>query len=254
MSDPEAFYDDLAADYHLIYTDWRRSVRRQGDALDRLIREVHGDSPSSVLDCSCGIGTQAIGLALRGYTVRATDISARAVDRARQEAGSFGVEIAFSVADMREVADVVPGRFDVVLSCDNSVPHLLDDAGIRTALEHMRRKLIPGGLLMIGIRDYDALAAERPVFTPPQLTGEPDRRAIVFQLWDWDDAGSAYDLTLFVTREDSDGWATTARTTRYRALRRSELDRMLAESEFTDVRWHAPEATGHHQPLVTARR
>jgi hypothetical protein len=56
------FYDELADDYHLIYSDWDASIRRQGDDLDALI----GQDRAAVLDCSCGIGTQAIGLALRG--------------------------------------------------------------------------------------------------------------------------------------------------------------------------------------------
>jgi glycine/sarcosine N-methyltransferase len=53
------FYDDLADSYHLIYPDWGREVRRQGEVLDRLIRAQMGSEPLSILDCSAGIGTQA---------------------------------------------------------------------------------------------------------------------------------------------------------------------------------------------------
>ena len=48
------------------------------DALDALI----GQDRAEVLDCSCGIGTQAIGLALRGHRVTGTDLSFRAAARA----------------------------------------------------------------------------------------------------------------------------------------------------------------------------
>ena len=253
MPDPEAFYDDLAEDYHLVYRDWRRSVRWQGEGLDRLIRAQLGDRPATILDCSCGIGTQAIGLALHGHTVHATDISARAIERARREATAFNVDLTLAVADMREIAEVMPGTFDVVLSCDNSLPHLIDDADILAALGSMRRRLSPEGLLIIGTRDYDDLMAERPQFTPPQVTGTPGQRAIVFQLWDWADDGSRYTLTLFVTRETGDGWQTTARATRYRALRRDDLTRLLAEAGYSGIQWHEPEAIPHHQPVVTAR-
>ncbi|MBV9279172.1 MAG: methyltransferase domain-containing protein, partial [Chloroflexi bacterium] len=83
----QQFYDELAASYHLIFADWRGgSMPRQGEALDRLIRAGLGPPPRSVLDCSCGIGTQSIGLALQGYRVRGTDLSPRAVERARREA------------------------------------------------------------------------------------------------------------------------------------------------------------------------
>ncbi len=69
------FYDNLADNYHLLFDDWRETVQEQGDTLDRLIRTHLGEPPLSVLDCSCGIGTQAFGLALRGYKVHGTDLS-----------------------------------------------------------------------------------------------------------------------------------------------------------------------------------
>jgi tRNA/tmRNA/rRNA uracil-C5-methylase (TrmA/RlmC/RlmD family) len=53
-------------------------LRRQGAALDALT----GRERAAVLDCACGIGTQALGLALRGHRVVGTDVSARAVVRA----------------------------------------------------------------------------------------------------------------------------------------------------------------------------
>ncbi|GGS94535.1 hypothetical protein GCM10010206_66490 [Streptomyces cinerochromogenes] len=76
------FYAELADDYHLIYADRDASIRRQGDALDAPI----GRDRVAVLDCSCGIGTQAIGLALRGHRVTGTDLSPRAAARAAREA------------------------------------------------------------------------------------------------------------------------------------------------------------------------
>jgi methylase of polypeptide subunit release factors len=81
------FYDELAADYHLVYADWDASIVRQGESLDRLIYARR----ASVLDCACGIGTQAIGLALRGHRVTGSDISPAAVGRVTREAERRGV-------------------------------------------------------------------------------------------------------------------------------------------------------------------
>ena len=83
-----AFYDELAESYHLIFADWQGSMRRQATALDRLIQEQLGPGPHDILDCACGIGTQAIGLALLGHRVQATDISPNAVARAEREAAT----------------------------------------------------------------------------------------------------------------------------------------------------------------------
>jgi hypothetical protein len=35
--EPAAFYDDLAADYHLIFADWEASIARQAEALAPLL-------------------------------------------------------------------------------------------------------------------------------------------------------------------------------------------------------------------------
>ncbi len=120
------FYAGLTPLYHLIYTDWGKSIKRQGDMLDSVIREMWGAS-SEILDVSCGIGTQTLGLASLGYDITASDLSPEEVERAKQEANDRQISIAFSVADMRRAFDHHQRQFDVVISCDNSVPHLLSN-------------------------------------------------------------------------------------------------------------------------------
>ena len=57
--------------------------------------------------------------------------SAGAVARARREAQARGLDIPFSVADVRSCDSHHAGRsFDVVLCADNSVTHLLTEADI----------------------------------------------------------------------------------------------------------------------------
>ncbi len=249
------FYDDLADDYHLNYADWHEAVPRQGRVLARLIRDRSGDNAAgTLLDCSCGIGTQAIGLALEGFDVTGTDLSQRSIDRARREADAFGVTVKWGVVDFRTLAVDVPGTFDVVLSCDNSLPHLLTDNDLRLALTHMYAKLDPDGLLVIGIRDYDALLGERPRFTSPRAIERGDDRSVIFQLWDWIGDGSRYETTLFVHKRIRGEWTSRMHTATYWALKRDELDRLAAEARFDDVRWQFPDVTGHHQPLMTARK
>ena len=104
------FYDQFAESYHLIFADWQASQERQAATLDRLIRAELGPGPHAILDCACGIGTQAIGLARLGHHVHATDLSPAAVARAEQEAATAGVSLSLGVADMRTLAQQVPAR------------------------------------------------------------------------------------------------------------------------------------------------
>jgi glycine/sarcosine N-methyltransferase len=248
------FYDRLAGEYHLIFADWRQAVRWQGEVLDRLIRAEVGTAPLSVLDCSCGIGTQAIGLAARGYRVHATDLSPAAVERAAREAEALGVSLTVGVADLRALESLIAGAFDVVLSCDNALPHLLSDGDVRLAVRNMAAKLRPGGLLLISLRDYDQVAVERPRSTLPRVFDDPEGRRVVFQVWDWSADGRTYTVRQFILRHTDAGWQTDEYATVYRPLRRDELGQILREAGFTQIRWHLPDDSGYYQPIVTARK
>ena len=247
----EQFYDTLAASYHLLFDDWQQSIERQGNALERLLVAHETGPPRSLLDCSCGIGTQAIGLAQRGYTVHATDISAEAVQRAAAEAARQNVTITTGVADLRDLAASVTETFDVVLSCDNALPHLLSDEELHQAAHHMRARLNADGLLLASIRDYDHLTIERPRATMPRVFDGGLR--IVFQTWDWAADDQTYTLNLFILRSSGETWHTQQFATTYRALLRHELTAILQAHDFADVRWHMPQDTGYYQPIVTAR-
>jgi glycine/sarcosine N-methyltransferase len=243
------FYDGLAADYHLVYGDhWDDAVAQQGEVLDGLVREVFNAS-ADILDCSCGIGTQAIGLALRGHRVHGTDISEPSLERARVEAARLGATVSLAVADFRDLASV-SGTFDVVLSCDNALPHLLDEADIASALRAMRSKLRPGGLLIISIRDYDK---ERPQAPPPYVVAGPPRRLVV-RMHDWDAPDSPYYTVwfFFLTQTDG-GWTMTHHGARYRAMPRAELTAVAAAAGFDDIAWREADDVGYHQPIMTAR-
>ena len=113
----EQFYADFAPYYHLIYPDWDKSMARQAAQLDSVIRENWGEKVRTVLDVSCGIGTQSLGLAKLGYQVTASDLSPDEVERAKTEAVKRGLTIAFSAADMRHAFDHHRAQFDLVISC-----------------------------------------------------------------------------------------------------------------------------------------
>lgn len=254
MTGAAAFYDSLADRYHLIFGDWDRAVRRQGEVLDRMIRAEMGSGPVSVLDCSAGIGTQAIGLALRGHEVHATDLSPGAIERARKEAGRFGVPMTFGVADFRSLGEQVAGTFDVVISCDNSLPHLLTDDDLLLAAHNIRSRLRENGLFLASMRDYDRALRDRPAATMPSVTDTPEGRRIYFQAWDWADDGRTYTVHLFLVGESDGAWETHHQETSYRAVLREELVGILREAGFEGIAWHAPEESGYYQPVVTARR
>ncbi|MET8632301.1 class I SAM-dependent methyltransferase [Streptomyces sp. NPDC004680] len=243
------FYDELADDYHLIYADWDASIRRQGEVLDGLMGQAHAE----VLDCSCGIGTQAIGLALRGHRVTGTDLSARAAARAAREAARRKVPLRTAAADMRRLP-FPDARFDTVVCADNSLPHLLTEQDVHAALAEMRRVLRPAGRLLLSTRPYDDLLRNRPESTPPQVHRPADggERTVTFQLWHWHEDGEHYDLE-HVQLLPADGeWRVKVRRTVYWALARDRLAGFVTDAGFVDPEWRMSQETGFFQPLLVA--
>ncbi len=180
-----------------------------------------------------------------------TDISPGEVERARVEAARLGVSASFAVADFRDLS-AVEGPFDVVICCDNAIPHLLDEADVPVALREMRSKLRPGGLLVITMRDFDAALVAKPPIAPPVVLAGPPRRVLV-RLHDWDAEGRPfYAVRYLVLTEHDDGWATVEHSMRYRAVTRRELTEAAGAADFGNVAWPTDPVVVGSQQTMTA--
>jgi 2-polyprenyl-3-methyl-5-hydroxy-6-metoxy-1,4-benzoquinol methylase len=193
------FYDDLATYYDLIFQDWESSMSRQGEAITQLIRRElgpeHQPPEITVVDTSAGIGTQALPLALKGFRVTARDLSPDAIARLRSETAQRGLVMPSAVADMRALRSTVSEQFHVVLSFDNSLPHLLTDADLLTAFRELLSVLRPGGILLCSVRDYERIDRNA---TSTHPYGTRWRGGVEYRLrqdWVWRDAAH-YDATM----------------------------------------------------------
>jgi SAM-dependent methyltransferase len=250
VSDARTFYDELAGDYPLMFRDWWHSARWQGEVLAELLARSGVAPPAAVYDCTCGIGTQALPLAAQGFRLTATDLSAAAVERAMAHGRDRGIDVAFGVADIR---DLPRDQFDAVISCDNSLPHLLTDADLAAAVRSVRGCLAPGGLFLASTRDYDAALADGTAGVVPAVHGTGGERRIVGQAWEWAPDRRTVEISIFFLRRQGPEWTATVRSTTYRALRRAELTAALTAGGFRDVRWLMPAESGYYQPVVLAR-
>lgn len=230
----ESFYDQLAPYYKYVYQDWNASVERQANLLDGVIREFFGGQVHSILDAACGVGTQTLGLAQKGYSLTASDISAGEVEKARAEAVRRGLDIPFGVADMRHLQDVYPSKFDLVLACDNSVPHLLSDGEILQAFEQFHRVSTEQGGCLISVRDYESMERGGRKLVPRQVHETPEGKLLIFDLWEFDD--EYYDITMYIV-EDTGGAAKThiVRGGRYYCVPISKLGQLMQAAGFSRV-------------------
>lgn len=254
--DSAEFYDRMAADYHLISSNWYSVCESQGQLIDHLLRaELNRPGPLRVLDCSCGTGTQSLGLAKAGHQVLGTDISARAVERAKQEAQKMGVQVEFQVADMRNLDGIETGAFDAVISFDNSLAHLTTNADLAFGFSSVLAVLKPGGVFLASLRDYDRLRLDRPTGNMPRRIVDHYGERVYVQTWDWSEDGRSYDLRLFVLRPTTEGnWAGKPLLTRMRAYSRAEIVEEAEKTGFAACRWLAPDQSGYYQPVLVARK
>jgi len=249
MDITQTFYDSLASQYDKLFLDWNESVREQAAILDRIFSGLGFDRGAEILDCACGIGTQATGLAALGYHVTGSDISDAELAEARRRADDKGVRVRFEHADFCALEDVFPGQFDIVIAMDNALPHMLTREALEKAVRSIAGRVRKGGLFAASIRDYDSLLIDKPPYSPPYIHKTGSGQRVSFQTWDW--KGEIYHLKQYII-EDGETLGVSSFECDYRATRRDELTVLLRKYGYGEVSWKFPEETGFYQPVVVA--
>ena len=251
MNITQTFYNTMASQYDKLFQDWPATVREQALMLDRLFRAQGFDHSAQILDCACGIGTQAIGLAGLGYSVTGSDISDAELEEAKARAESFGAALRLEHADFCALSETFSETFDIVIAMDNALPHMLTREALASAVGSIVGRLSPGGIFVASIRDYDSLLAEKPPYSPPYIHKTERGQRVSFQTWTWSE--DLYHLVQYIIDDEN-----TLRVGKfecdYRATRREELTELLLGFGCGEVRWLFPEETGFYQPIVIARR
>lgn len=247
------YYNELTPFYKLMYVDWEKSVRRQATMLDGIFKDYVEGKVESVLDVSCGIGTQSIGLAQLGYKVSASDLSPAEIEVARKEALDHAVTIDFQVGDMRDVWAFHKKQFDVVIACDNSIPHLLSNEEILRAFRQFFRCVKSGGICLISVRDYAKLE-QRPSQTEinPRLVHQiGGEKVILFDLWKFE--GDYYEISTYIVRDRGAGDVQTrvVHGGKYYCVKIDTLCELFEQAGFSDVKVLDDR---FFQPVIVARK
>lgn len=251
MTNIQTFYDNLAPHYDKLFLDWEGSTHEQGKMLDKLFRENGFGTTARVLDCACGIGTQAIGLAGLGYSVTASDLSCGALEEATVRADKMNVKIDFKQADFCSLEDSFSEVFDIVIAMDNALPHMLSQEALEAAVKSIVSQVTDGGMVVISIRDYDALLCEKPPYSPPYIHATEAGQKVSFQTWHWE--GDCYRLVQYII-EDETSLHVSKFECAYRAVRREELTQLFLSCGSSSVMWKFPEETGFYQPIMIAKK
>lgn len=149
--------------------DWEH--RYSGDQIwsgnpnSTLVNEIEAAVPGRALDVGAGEGGDAVWLAKHGWTVTASDISQRALDRIATVASERGVTIACHHADANALDAYPPESFDLVSAQYAAIPRTPDSRGIANLLA----AVAPGGTLLVVGHDLE------PMRRPIDMTVESQR-------------------------------------------------------------------------------
>ena len=251
MSITQTFYDNLASQYDKLFLDWQATTQEQAVILEKIFTANGFDKTVKILDCACGIGTQAIGLAAIGYNVTGSDISDGELAEAKERAAKNNVRIPFVHADFCTLSDTFAEQFDIVIAMDNALPHMLTRNDLESAIQSIVNQIQYGGMFVASIRDYDALLMDKPPYSPPYIHKTAKGQRVSFQTWKWN--GDNYRLIQYII-DDEDTLQVSKFECEYRATRREEMTKLLIDNGCGSVEWIFPEETGFYQPIVVAKK
>lgn len=101
----------------------------------------------TVLDLSCGTGSQVFWLAERGFDVKGYDINAKMLQIAKDKAKKEKLDLKFIKGDMRTTQ---AGQFDAVITIFNAVGHLTQK-DFEIAIRNIHKNLKNKGLYIFDI-------------------------------------------------------------------------------------------------------
>jgi len=144
-------YGDMGDRFDDLFGDARKMEGIEAASFARVLSssDVH-----TILDCSCGTGIQALGLAELGFRVFASDLSERMTHILMNKCRNRQISILVKVSDFRDLQEWGNDQFDCVLSGGNSLSVLPDYAEMVRAIRSMANHTRRNGIVLVGGRDY----------------------------------------------------------------------------------------------------
>lgn len=148
----------------------------------------------TILDLTCGTGSQVFWLTKKGFDVIGYDINLKMIRIAKEKAKHFSLKIKFAKGDMRSS---YCGAFDAVITIFNSIGHLTKQDFIKT-LQNIYANLKPGGLYVFDIFNLNYLLKDDNItrLTIDNLTRSSDHivREIQYSTIDSNGVLASYDI------------------------------------------------------------
>ena len=141
VSAKPSHYDYSADKYDAIY---EKHVEIQNGVIAKILKR---HKVKTVLDLTCGTGSQVVYLAKNGFKVVGSDINRKMLAVAQNKVQNLNLACPLFLGDIRKSR---LGSFDSVISIFNAIGHLTR-SDFRTALRNINKNLLPGGVYIFDI-------------------------------------------------------------------------------------------------------
>jgi ubiquinone/menaquinone biosynthesis C-methylase UbiE len=248
-----SYYNTRAECYDEFNEDNSRSINA---LLEKILKE---HQVATVLDLTCGTGSQVFWLAEAGFEVVGSDISRSMLKIAKQKAKLKQLKIKFLQGDCRTVH---AGQFDAAITIFNSIGHLTRE-DFKLTIQNINRNLNPGGLYIFDIFNLDYLKAGNNI---TKLTGDwiaatdgQKFREIQFSTISDDGILASYSTYVYQDGNESPTKVSKGYENTLQVYGSDELQGLLEENGFvvlaqTDINGEAFSKEGSERILIIAKK
>lgn len=230
-------YDQFASDYDR-FVNWDNRLAFEIPLIEKILADIKKPAaePLQILDAACGTGMHALALANAGHQVVGADFSREMIKKAKLNAKSAHLELPFETAGFGVLASVFGDAcFDAVLCLGNSLPHLVEETDLESALKDFHACLKPGGLLLIQNRNFDAVMAKQDRWMEPQAFQESDAEWIFERFYDFNPDGTIGFNIVNLNRKGSAAWTSEVVSTLLKPQLKDDLQAKVTAAGFSQV-------------------
>ena len=221
-------FQDYAYYYNAFYRD--KDYGAESRQVDTLLKR-YGEGIKKIINYGCGTGRHELELSDLGYQCTGIDMSSLMIEIAQKNAGEAGMDIDFSVEDIRTYDP--EGTYDAVISLFHVMSYQNSNQDILAAFRAARRALEPGGIFLFDVWYGPGVLSDQPVVRVKEIE-DADNRLVRIAKPVMHDKENVVDVCyeVLVIDRETGNTKTISEVHNMRYFFRPELDFFLREAGF----------------------
>jgi len=233
-------YDELSGLYDH-FVNWENRLQFELPFLNHVLARINveNNAPIRILDAACGTAMHAIAFAKEGYECAAADISPQMIQQAQKNAIDWQVTIQCVTVGLGDMVSVFgKNAFQAILCLGNSLPHLLTENELQSAMIDFYALLSVGGVLIIQIRNFEPVLKKQLREMEPQSFHTQEGEELFIRFYDFLSDGNLRFNFIILTRSLERSWHQSWHSSLLKPYCQSELESAMQTVGFTDITYY----------------